>query len=274
MLSNYPLLAISFMSQAFEMAALSSARRRKTGAGVYRQLEGKYFQPVSNGINGTRTGTPNYCENIEGTSRGRKVIHAEQNCLIKMMTTGVATEGCTLVTTFVPCEVCCESIIDAKIREVVYCEDSINESKKASIGKLEEVGIRVHRVTKHEVIEYKMMVLDGLRTGNKFLGEPVEQEYLDFANHLKSLTTEQVELVKQNIENTIHQRNYSPTKTFALDTNIIELSQVTNGEDLLQWFENSYDYLMEIEHRVSTTHPMMRIATSLPDLLTYYVKIK
>ena len=77
-LIEYRELAVSQMVQAFAMAALSPARRRKTGAVIIKQIEGKEWVPLSQGYNGTRTGDSNLCEDIYGKTLPN-VIHAEKN---------------------------------------------------------------------------------------------------------------------------------------------------------------------------------------------------
>lgn len=163
----YRELAVSQMVQAFAMAALSPARRRKTGAVILKQIEGKEWVPLSQGYNGTRTGESNLCEDIYGKTLPN-VIHAEKNTFIKMITQGIATQGSTLVVTFIPCANCVQDIIDARVAEVIYCQTS--DRKAEGIQKLTRVGIKVSRIDEKEVSEFTANINKGLEQ-DKFMAE-------------------------------------------------------------------------------------------------------
>lgn len=189
MLSSYPDLALSIMAQAFCTAAISHAGRRKTGAKILKQIEGKTWIPVSEGYNGTRKGESNQCEDVYGKTLPN-VIHAERNCFIKMLPLGSASKGCTLVVTFVPCSKCVEAIIDAEIAEVIYCQESQNQDKRDSVRALTKAGIHVARIPERKVLEFTKSIVDGLEQ-EKFMAtledhDPI-QEWLAEFDHSNSL---------------------------------------------------------------------------------------
>lgn len=249
MLSDYPEQAVAIMSQAFDMAALSSARRRKTGSCVVRQLSGNYFQPVSSGYNGTRPGHPNVCEDIHGISLGREVVHAEQNCAIKMMTQGVSTEGCIVVTTFIPCSNCCELLIDAKIREVLYCETSQSHDKMESVNKLQNAGISVCQVSKESVIAWKEKQLEGLNQ-EKFLGKDLNQEYQYFLDQTKNLNFKQMSKIVHTIISVYTERASSfEILDGTVEDWITKSKNIRTVKDFRSWFVPVWRSLRIVEDR-------------------------
>ena len=109
---------------------MSYARRRKVGAVLAREE-----QILSIGYNGTLPGEENSCEIPvpDYDENGNRledvwvthgdVIHAEKNCISKMLYSHETTEGATLFVTLSPCKNCALDIILAKIKEVFYLEE-------------------------------------------------------------------------------------------------------------------------------------------------------
>lgn len=265
MLSDYDHQALSVMAQAFMTASLSNARRRKTGAIFLRQLSGNYFQPVSSGYNGTRPGENNACEDLLGISLGRNVVHAEQNSLIKMMTQGVATEGTTAVITFVPCDNCCEALIDARVKEVIYCYDSDSDDKKNSVKKLSKAGIHVSRIDQVKVYHYMGMVMNGL-TQNKFMGEPVEQEYHDMVKLMESKSRGEIMQIADNIALTYDDR-YSGHEEPQVIYNYVA-GRIDNVKSFLEWFNYIWLDIQEVEYALKRSGE--ESFHSLPQIIEVY----
>ena len=74
-----------YMTVAEEHSKLSYAKRLQVGAAILTENGGLYC-----GFNGTLSGFPNVCEIDENTTDESITIHAEQNCLYKMLREGVS----------------------------------------------------------------------------------------------------------------------------------------------------------------------------------------
>lgn len=115
---------------AIAWAKMSYARRRKVGAVLAREEH-----VLSTGYNGTLPGEDNACEILvpDYDENGNQldpvwvthgdVIHAEKNCLVKMMYSHETSEGATMFVTLAPCKNCALDIVLAKVKEVFYLED-------------------------------------------------------------------------------------------------------------------------------------------------------
>jgi dCMP deaminase len=108
------------MITAITWSKMSSAQRRQVGAVLARDE-----QILSIGYNGTLPGEDNICEElIDGQMVTKKtVIHAEKNCLAKMMNSNETSAGATLFVTTAPCLNCALDIILAKVKNVFYLEE-------------------------------------------------------------------------------------------------------------------------------------------------------
>jgi len=117
----------------------SYANKLKVGAILVRD-----GRSITNGYNGMPTGFDNTCEDETGETLD-EVMHAEVNVIGYCAAKGIATEGCTIVITHVPCFRCAKVILSARISEVVYEKefqqtDSLEFLKKAGI-KVTKVGV-------------------------------------------------------------------------------------------------------------------------------------
>lgn len=139
------------METALVWAKMSYAQRRKVGAVLVRD-----DKILSQGYNGTLPGEDNACEVLlpdfdeDGNLTGEyvlkthgEVIHAEKNCLAKMMYSNESSEGATLFVTLAPCKQCAIDIILAKVKEVFYLEDYRDMS---GVAFLEKKGIPCYKV--------------------------------------------------------------------------------------------------------------------------------
>ena len=210
-LIEYRELAVSQMVQAFAMAALSPARRRKTGAVIIKQIEGKEWVPLSQGYNGTRTGDSNLCEDIYGKTLPN-VIHAEKNTFIKMITQGIATQGSTLVVTFIPCANCVQDIIDARVAEVIYCQTS--ERKAGGLKELSKAGVHVSRISEKEVSEFTASINKGLEQ-DKFMAEVTDsnpiKDWLD-----RNPGIEPMDVVRRFMDNIAPRESFQTLQVFSI----------------------------------------------------------
>jgi len=245
-ISNYPELMISIMHQAFSFAGLSYARRRKTGAIVLRHLEGKEFTPVAFGYNGTRPGAPNLCEDINGDTLD-SVIHAERNCIRKMMNQGVATPGCTLVVTFVPCPNCVELILDAKFKEVIYCHDSTNPKKTEGLKKLQG-KVKITRVKIEDVIEWGNYIQNGL-TMPKFLGTVKESENRALDIFVRNKSNDEIDkIVAHFFETTFKAHGLDATDFHrSISFNVRYRDLQGNRREFFKWCTLAYEAISEIQ---------------------------
>jgi len=102
---------------ALVWASLSKSKRKKVGALVVK--DGTI---ISDGYNGTPTGFPNDCEDIDGNTHWY-VLHAEANAILKTARSTQDISGSTLYLTLSPCKDCSKLIIQSGIKRVVYLED-------------------------------------------------------------------------------------------------------------------------------------------------------
>jgi hypothetical protein len=110
----------------------SYCRRRKVGALIVKDK-----MIISDGYNGTPSGFPNICEDIDDTTFPY-VLHAEANAITKVARSNNSSEGSTLYVTASPCVECAKLIIQAGIRRVVFSElyritDGIDLLKRAGV---------------------------------------------------------------------------------------------------------------------------------------------
>jgi len=142
---------ISWLAKAYTNAELSHAVDLKVGALV---VDNRHDVPniLSDGYNGTKSGTDNRCEDDEGESLGQDiVIHAERNALDKLGDLSIDTKGLSIVATRSPCELCCIRILKAGIKEVYFTEQ---HRLVQPLLDLQAKGVKVVCIPKHEVIEH------------------------------------------------------------------------------------------------------------------------
>lgn len=94
----------------------SYCKRRQVGAILVKDK-----MIISDGYNGTPSGFPNICENIEGVTLPY-VLHAEANAITKVARSNNSSEGSTLYVSTSPCMECSKLIIQAGIRRVVFSD--------------------------------------------------------------------------------------------------------------------------------------------------------
>lgn len=107
----------TYMRMATVWASLSKSKRKKVGALVVK--DGTI---ISDGYNGTPTGFPNDCEDIDGNTHWY-VLHAEANAILKTARSTQNISGSTLYLTLSPCKDCSKLIIQSGIKRIVYLEE-------------------------------------------------------------------------------------------------------------------------------------------------------
>jgi len=105
------------MRMAAEWAQLSHCNRKQVGALIVKDR-----MIIADGFNGTPTGFPNSCENVDGETNWY-VLHAEANAITKLARSNNSSVGATLYITMSPCRECSKLIHQAGISRVVYRDE-------------------------------------------------------------------------------------------------------------------------------------------------------
>jgi dCMP deaminase len=107
----------AYMRMAAEWAQLSHCNRKQVGALIVKDR-----MIIADGFNGTPTGFPNSCENVDGETNWY-VLHAEANAITKLARSNNSSVGATLYITMSPCRECSKLIHQAGISRVVYRDE-------------------------------------------------------------------------------------------------------------------------------------------------------
>ena len=99
-----------------EHAATKSKDSTKVGA----VLVDRNKTVRATGFNGPPMGVLDAPERRERPTKYLYTSHSEANLIAFCARNGIATEGCTVFCTHMPCAACCRTLIQAGIREVVY----------------------------------------------------------------------------------------------------------------------------------------------------------
>lgn len=97
---------------------------------------------ISDGYNGTPSGFPNDCEDLDNKTLPT-VLHAEANAISKIARSTNTSDGATLYVTLSPCFDCAKLIIQAGIKRIVYSETYRNTN---SFELFEEAGIEIKQI--------------------------------------------------------------------------------------------------------------------------------
>lgn len=106
-----------YMRMAATFSEMSYANRRKVGCLIVKDR-----RIISDGYNGTVSGSDNRCEDSEGNTLP-EVLHAESNAITKLAKHGVSSDGSTLYVTLSPCLECSKLIVQSGVKRVVYLEE-------------------------------------------------------------------------------------------------------------------------------------------------------
>ena len=127
----------TYLKMAQVWASLSKSKRKKVGALVV-----KNGTIISDGYNGTPSGFPNDCEDINGNTHWY-VLHAEANAILKTARSTQDISGSTLYLTLSPCKDCSKLIIQSGIKKIVYLEDYRDQD---GIKILKAAGIEITKI--------------------------------------------------------------------------------------------------------------------------------
>ena len=108
---------ITYLKMASEWSSNSCCNRKKVGALIVKDN-----MIISDGYNGTPSGFPNHCEDVNGNTQWY-VLHAEANAITKLSKSTQNSEGSTLYLTLSPCKHCSKLIIQSGIKKVIYKEE-------------------------------------------------------------------------------------------------------------------------------------------------------
>ncbi len=127
----------AYLKMTREWGQLSYCVRKKVGALIVRNN-----MIISDGYNGTVSGSENVCENIDGDTHWH-VLHGEANAILKCAKHGVSCDGATMYLTMSPCKQCSKLILQSGIVRVVYPVDyrDIN-----GVEFLEENGVQMDKI--------------------------------------------------------------------------------------------------------------------------------
>ena len=125
-----------YMDIAVRMSKESKCPRKQVGAVVVTSAKALFP-----GFNGHASGGPNEWE--DSGEPNLEVIHAENNCLNKMLEEGVSAKGSTIYTTLSCCLQCAKQLVGAKVKRVVYLE---NYRDSSGLDYLRKYGVEVEQL--------------------------------------------------------------------------------------------------------------------------------
>ena len=139
-----------FMKVAFLVRERSTCMRRKVGAVLVKDK-----QILATGYNGAPSGIE-HCDSVGclreqlGIPSGERHeicrgLHAEQNVILQAAMHGVSTKEGSLYITNAPCSICAKMLINAGIKEVVFCDHYPDDM---ALGFLNEAKITLRQIEK------------------------------------------------------------------------------------------------------------------------------
>lgn len=108
---------VAYLKMALEWAKLSYCKRKQVGALVVKDR-----MIISDGYNGTPSGSDNQCEDEDGKTQWY-VLHAEANAILKLASSTQSAKDATLYITLSPCKECSKLILQSGISRVVYIHE-------------------------------------------------------------------------------------------------------------------------------------------------------
>ena len=133
---------IAYLRMAKEWAKLSYCKRKQVGALIVKDR-----MIISDGYNGTPSGSENECEDCNGNTHWY-VLHAEANAILKLATSTQAAKGATLYLTLSPCKECSKLILQSGITKVIYLDEY---SDNVGIEFLRSHNIEVLKIPETEI---------------------------------------------------------------------------------------------------------------------------
>ncbi|MHA6696516.1 deoxycytidylate deaminase [Chryseobacterium sp. A301] len=141
---SYNKFDLAYLKMAQEWAKLSYCQRKKVGALVVKDR-----MIISDGYNGTPSGSENQCEDCEGNTHWY-VLHAEANAILKLASSTQSAKGATLYITLSPCKECSKLVLQSGISRVVYM-DAYSDNQGISF--LKSHGVEVLQIERSEIIK-------------------------------------------------------------------------------------------------------------------------
>jgi dCMP deaminase len=105
-----------FMTMAYLIATKSKDPSTKVGAVIV----GPDQEIRSTGYNGLARGLHDSDLRYQSPLKLQLINHAEENALLNCCRVGISTKNCKIYVPWMPCSLCCKSIIQAGITEVIY----------------------------------------------------------------------------------------------------------------------------------------------------------
>ncbi|MCC2591286.1 deoxycytidylate deaminase [Chryseobacterium sp. MFBS3-17] len=139
---TYNKFDLAYLRMAREWATLSYCKRKQVGALIVKDR-----MIISDGYNGTPSGSENQCEDDEGDTHWY-VLHAEANAILKLAASTQSAKGSTLYLTLSPCRDCSKLVLQAGISRVVYLHGYKDEE---GITFLKNHGIEVLQIPENEL---------------------------------------------------------------------------------------------------------------------------
>lgn len=134
---------LAYLRIALEWAKLSYCKRKQVGAIIVKDR-----MIISDGYNGTPSGTENLCEDENGKTFWY-VLHAEANAILKLAASTQSAKNATLYITLSPCKECSKLILQSGISRVVFIE---NYSDNEGIEFLKNNQILVEQIPKEKLL--------------------------------------------------------------------------------------------------------------------------
>lgn len=132
----------AYLKMAMEWAKLSYCERKQVGALIVKDR-----MIISDGYNGTPSGSENCCEDENGITQWY-VLHAEANAILKLAGSTQSAKDATLYLTLSPCKECSKLVLQAGIKKIVY----INEySDTQGIDFLKKHGIEILKIQNEDL---------------------------------------------------------------------------------------------------------------------------
>lgn len=133
----------AYLKMAQEWAKLSYCKRKQVGALIVKDR-----MIISDGYNGTPSGSENCCEDEETGKTHWYVLHAEANAILKLAGSTQSARGATLYLTLSPCRECSKLILQAGISKLVYINAYSDEE---GISFLRNHDIEIIQVSESEL---------------------------------------------------------------------------------------------------------------------------
>ncbi len=134
---------IAYLKMALEWAKLSYCNRKQVGALIVKDR-----MIISDGYNGTPSGSENQCEDENGNTHWY-VLHAEANAILKLARSTQSAHDATLYITLSPCKECSKLILQSGISRLVYV-DAYSDDQGLSF--LKSHGVEILQIPRDQLL--------------------------------------------------------------------------------------------------------------------------